>query len=73
MQRVEVTGAVGALWTVAFLLIRYLAEGGPAAVVAPDVSPSARLLGWVLPMGLIVFLVAWGGYAIGRAAARSER
>ncbi|WP_460039290.1 hypothetical protein [Thermaerobacter litoralis] len=73
MERIQVAGAVNALWLVAFLLIRYLAEDGPAAVVLPGVSTSARLFGWVVPMGLIVFLVAWGGYALGRAAARRER
>ena len=73
MHRIEVVGAVNLLWLAAFLLIRYLAEEGPAAIGAPAVSPTARFFGWVLPMGLVVFLVAWGGYAIGRAAARRER
>ena len=73
MNRIEVVGAVNLLWVAAFLLIRYLAEEGPAAAGAAGVGSAARFFGWVLPMGLVVFLVAWGGYAIGRAADRRER
>ncbi|QIA26671.1 hypothetical protein DYI95_003245 [Thermaerobacter sp. PB12/4term] len=73
MTRIEVTGAVNALWLVGFLLVRYLAEAGPAAVGAPGVSDTAKLFGWAVPMGLVLFGVAWGGYAIGRVAAQSER
>lgn len=73
MTRIEVTGAVNALWLVGFLLVRYLAEAGPAAGGAQGVSDNATLLGWAVPMGLVLFGVAWGGYAIGRAAARSDR
>ncbi|EKP94142.1 hypothetical protein [Thermaerobacter subterraneus] len=73
MHRIEVVGAVNLLWLAAFLLIRYLAEEGPATAGAAGAGSAAGFFGWVLPTGLVLFLVAWGGYAIGRAAARRGR
>ena len=73
MTRIEVTATVNMLAMAGFLLVRYLAEAGPAAVGTPGVSDTAKLFGWAVPLGLVLFGVAWGGYALGRAAARSDQ
>ncbi|ADU50793.1 hypothetical protein Tmar_0676 [Thermaerobacter marianensis DSM 12885] len=73
MTRIEATGAVNMLAMAGFLLVRYLAEARTATVGAQGLTDTAQLFGWAVPLGLVLFGVAWGGYAIGRAAARSDR